>query len=69
MLSVRLYGTRTKERGKVECSEVEVGCGCCYLSDIESIEGAVDIIDILHHHNYGVSFAINIHDVVSIKTA
>jgi len=67
LLKVRLYSTTNQEKGEVECESVDVGCGWYYLTNVETINGKVDVIDILHHHQGGVSFAIDVLDIVLIK--
>lgn len=68
MLKVRLLSQNGVDKGEIECESIEIGCGCYHLVEVADVKGSVDMIDIIHHPQGGVSFAIDIMDIVSIKT-
>ena len=69
MLTVKMYSVKNKERGKVKCEDIAIGIGYYTLSNVEEVDGAVDIINIYHHYGEDVSFDIDFSDIVSVQSA
>lgn len=68
MVRAKFSNPETGETGIITCEEIIFGYRLVHAFGIESITGAINIIDIPYHTN-GVTFSINFADINWIKSA